>query len=633
MPPSARRALLIVTDQYADPEFEQLRSPQTDGRELQGVLADPAIGGFEVEEVLTNATADTMRRRIGRFLANRTTGDLLLLYFSGHGMKDPRGRFHLVATDTEWDNLPATGLAASTVHEMLDNSRSERIVVILDCCFSGAFPPGVGLRSSRRVHAYDGLQGSGRVIITSSSSIEYSFEEGVGLVDSDPVPSVFTSALVRGLRTGLADRDGDGRVSVSEMYEYAADWVSKAQNRQNPEMWNKLRGPLYIAQNPFHNTPPLVVIHSPTAGPWASMATALEPLLGDSPLISDIVALVGEIWRQLALPETEIALRELMDALDRHPAGGRLGLPGAVDEVRHAALRLLTDPELVAVTATLTAALLGTARDPDLLRAAHRFAISASGLVRAARSFTHTHSSLIPIADLVSELGAFARTIRNAPEEDPSIAEGGTADDGVPDAYGSSGLPPEPRLVQAVRALVSELRTSAYCLRGMVGYPTLIAGLHAIAEAIRDTSVMPDPAAERLTIHLGTASSAINDLADELRSLASRPLPADWRDELLTALTEIREELDDARHDPDFIPELADGILNFVGGLRSFNDFLSGPELRDDLASIPDQVRGDDLDWDAIAIAPADMAQAIHESVTQLREVRELPTPNQPDPA
>jgi hypothetical protein len=41
--------------------------------------------------------------------------------------------------------------------------------------------------------------------------MEYAFEAGQLTADSGQ-PSVFTAAVVQGLETGEADRDGDGRV-------------------------------------------------------------------------------------------------------------------------------------------------------------------------------------------------------------------------------------------------------------------------------------------------------------------------------------------------------------------------------------------------------------------------------------
>ena len=73
--------------------------------------------------------------------------------------------------------------------------------------------------------------GRGRAVITASDAMQYAYE-GDGLAATGQLaipgqagPSVFTSALVRGLRTGEADRDQDGQVALDELYDYIYDKV------------------------------------------------------------------------------------------------------------------------------------------------------------------------------------------------------------------------------------------------------------------------------------------------------------------------------------------------------------------------------------------------------------------------
>ena len=49
--------------------------------------------------------------------------------------------------------------------------------------------------------------------------------------------SVFTQAIVDGLRTGDADRDKDGLITVSEIYHYTSERVRAVEPRQTPELW------------------------------------------------------------------------------------------------------------------------------------------------------------------------------------------------------------------------------------------------------------------------------------------------------------------------------------------------------------------------------------------------------------
>ena len=65
--------------------------------------------------------------------------------------------------------------------------------------------------------------GRGRVVVTASSAMQYAFEGEELAPDADVGTSVFTKALVDGLTTGEADRDGDGWVGLTELFSYVSD--------------------------------------------------------------------------------------------------------------------------------------------------------------------------------------------------------------------------------------------------------------------------------------------------------------------------------------------------------------------------------------------------------------------------
>ena len=213
----SKAALLVATAAYGDQAFRQLRAPGHDVEALRRVLADPAIGGFDVR-ALVNQPGQLVEEEIEGFFADRKPDDLLVLYLSCHGVKDQDGRLYFAATDTKLQRLAASGISSTFVNEQMANSRSKRVVLLLDCCYSGAFARGFAPRGGEGVELKERLQGRGRVVITASSAMEYAFEAGQLAADSAQ-PSVFTTAVVHGLQTGEADRDGDGRVSVDELYD------------------------------------------------------------------------------------------------------------------------------------------------------------------------------------------------------------------------------------------------------------------------------------------------------------------------------------------------------------------------------------------------------------------------------
>jgi uncharacterized caspase-like protein len=204
-----RYALIVANGTYGDAKLSRLRTPTRDAEELARVLRDPAIGDFDVELALDEPEA-VLRRRIAAFFADRVRDDLLLLHFSCHGLKDDSGQLYFAATDTEVAHLDATAVSAEFVSRQMTRSRSRKVVALLDCCYSGAIARGLRFRGGDQVDLDDHLGGHGRVILTASSAMEYAFE-GEELTGSGN-PSVFTTAVVKGLETGEADRDQDHRI-------------------------------------------------------------------------------------------------------------------------------------------------------------------------------------------------------------------------------------------------------------------------------------------------------------------------------------------------------------------------------------------------------------------------------------
>ncbi|MEM7714369.1 MAG: hypothetical protein AAF349_12485, partial [Cyanobacteria bacterium P01_A01_bin.68] len=122
-------------------------------------------------------------------------------------------------------------IPASVLHESINDSRSQRQVIILDCCFSGAIATGMTAKDDGSIDLQEHLGGKGRAILTSSSSTQYSFEqEGSEL-------SIYTRYLVEGINTGAADTDGDGQISIDELHEYASNKVQEASPAMTPKFY------------------------------------------------------------------------------------------------------------------------------------------------------------------------------------------------------------------------------------------------------------------------------------------------------------------------------------------------------------------------------------------------------------
>jgi hypothetical protein len=248
-PAGKREALIVAVSDYRDAKLRKLRAPAADADRLAAVLRDPEIGGFDVEVVADPEERDLRRRLAIFFGADRRPDDLLLVHFSCHGVKDQSNELYLAAADTQEDLLDATGIDASWLNQRIGRCRSKRIVVLLDCCFSGSFPFGARARAGTDVNVQAHLEGRGRAVITASNAMEYAYEGDQ--LTGEGQPSVFTDAIVEALRTGEADRDGDRQISIQELYDYVFDRVKETHPAQTPNMMSTLEGPLHIARSSY----------------------------------------------------------------------------------------------------------------------------------------------------------------------------------------------------------------------------------------------------------------------------------------------------------------------------------------------------------------------------------------------
>lgn len=264
----AKLALLIGISQY---EFglDPLPGSKKDVQAMEKVLRHPERGGFDAVEVITNPDPQQMREKIEALFADCHKDDLLLLYFSGHGITDNRGKLYLTSPTTKKTRLAATAIPSDFVHSLMFTSPSRQQVVILDCCFSGAFAKGMTAKADAAV-------------LTSSGLLEYS-QSGTDL-------SLYTRFLVEGMETGAADLNKDGMISVDELHEYAKEQILQCSTEIKPDIYPFKEGhKLSLTQAEFFFQEPLLPIFTPPSFPdFYGRQTELEQvkkLLQASPVV------------------------------------------------------------------------------------------------------------------------------------------------------------------------------------------------------------------------------------------------------------------------------------------------------------------------------------------------------------
>jgi hypothetical protein len=231
--PGPRRVAYLIGNEKFAPEsgFHDLRGARNDVRALEAVLRDPALGAFEVV-TFTDQSRDAVMRALDEALNEADPGDIMLLFYSGHGVLDPSGRLCLAMADTRASALYATSIPTDQLNSLIANSNCSQVVLLLDCSYSGAGDREITLGSVESQLAPMRRQGAPAVFVLTASTA-YQTAREVETRASGQVVGEFTDAVVKGITTGAADIDKDGRVTIRELQRY----LRQTLREQKPQYW------------------------------------------------------------------------------------------------------------------------------------------------------------------------------------------------------------------------------------------------------------------------------------------------------------------------------------------------------------------------------------------------------------
>jgi hypothetical protein len=238
-----RFGILIAGSRFPEePKLTPLRCPENDVDALNEILTSKDRGEFTEILVFKNRPHYEVTRSINHVLRQATKDDLVLIYYSGHGKLNSANHLHLATVDTVLDELEATSIPVDIIREYVDISLSNKVVLILDCCFSGAAGAAFA-RGSVDDQLQLASRGRGTYIMTASTGIQVAQER-----EADQ-HGVFTKHIIEGIREGKADLDADGHITMEELYHYVHDKVLE-ENFQEPMKWDlNVRGQLIIARS------------------------------------------------------------------------------------------------------------------------------------------------------------------------------------------------------------------------------------------------------------------------------------------------------------------------------------------------------------------------------------------------
>ncbi|MEH1014211.1 AAA domain-containing protein [Micromonospora sp. CPCC 206060] len=225
-----RHALLLGSATFhADRALTDLPGVRQDIGQMQAVFE--AGGEFDTIDAHVDLPRAEMTRELEQFFGARQSGDLALLYYSGHGLMNDRDResVFLAAIDTRADQLHTTAVDTDGVlRHLLNITRASHKVVLVDCCFSGAFGARNRFRGGVREEPRRGLRERGTFILTSSNHQRAAKAQGAHQ------PSLFTEVVLNGLRGEAVIRGDEGWITAQDLSRYVQTEMARRAPAHRP---------------------------------------------------------------------------------------------------------------------------------------------------------------------------------------------------------------------------------------------------------------------------------------------------------------------------------------------------------------------------------------------------------------
>jgi hypothetical protein len=219
-----RSAVIMGVSEYNDEAIGNLPNAMADSSRLRELLQAERVGAFDRVSLVVNPEYREGVEAFNQLFGGKEADDLLLLYIISQMQRDSQGRLHFLFSDSALSSPDSTAMSADWLRRQIARCRSSRIVILIDGSCPGGVPELVAaaedIRSgSRYASSMPYFPPFGRALIA--------YEHSAIAVGSGGRLAVaghsFTSAVCGGLLSGEADLDGDGDITVHDLYGYLKD--------------------------------------------------------------------------------------------------------------------------------------------------------------------------------------------------------------------------------------------------------------------------------------------------------------------------------------------------------------------------------------------------------------------------
>ena len=234
-----------------------------DAKDMAATLSSSTSFENVYSKVITNqqATRDQING-LRPFLEQAGVDDVVIVFIAGHGVLDSDYNYYFATHDMDFNDPAGLGLSYDAIEKLIDGLKCRNKGLFMDTCHSGELDKedveaanesiveagAVAFRSAGKLVQLkensfglentlelsktlfgDLKKGTGATIISAAGGTEFAME---GLNSSN---GLFTSCLIQGIETRMADIDRNRKYSISELQRYVSEQVIyHSQGKQVP---------------------------------------------------------------------------------------------------------------------------------------------------------------------------------------------------------------------------------------------------------------------------------------------------------------------------------------------------------------------------------------------------------------
>jgi len=222
-PPRGSRLFAIICMQnYDDRNLTRLEYPITDGKLLKQMLVSRYSCAPEQVLLLIDPTKADLEKEIPEWFKRTTNETQLVVYFAGHAYKMDDGDVYLATKDTQFSDVPGTGLKLSWLAGEIDSAIASEFLLLLDASHTGS-----GADLKRELSAAEMLKTLPPNSLKRTKLIGSCSEGERGHAWKAKEHSVFGWALAEAY-SGKADTDKNLVINSTELFEQLKKTMSQA---------------------------------------------------------------------------------------------------------------------------------------------------------------------------------------------------------------------------------------------------------------------------------------------------------------------------------------------------------------------------------------------------------------------